>query len=302
MVLKKIFFFLLFLYFQIFNSAFANISVTSVEPKAFGYVLGDVFERRFILKSTSEPIEIIENTDDKIGRIDTWFSVVNIKTVKLSSYEYEVSVKYQVINIPSKPLMIEVPEYEFFYYIKNLKSSVKSSRFLMTVAPVIPNLLSNRGGLSNLQPDDDIGKIPTEIFVNRIIFFGLLSLIPTFILCYCWLPFHRIFSFKKLPFNYGKRCLLKIKTKKNEEFWNEGFNVFHNALNSTFKKSIFLYSIDHELKKNNIFISLLPEFKYFLQLSQKFFYEKKNVIFTQKDKTRFFKLFENASLIEKGLS
>ena len=83
----------------------ADLAVETTEPRQFGYVLGDKIERIFVVESAKKVQ--LNKEKLKLGRIDTWFSVVNLRDLGVSSNKPKFSLTYQVINVPEVPSMVE---------------------------------------------------------------------------------------------------------------------------------------------------------------------------------------------------
>ena len=60
----------------------ADLAVEITEPRQFGYVLGDKIERIFVVESAKKVQ--LNKEKLKLGRIDTWFSVVNLRDLGVS--------------------------------------------------------------------------------------------------------------------------------------------------------------------------------------------------------------------------
>ena len=84
----------------------ADLAVETTEPRQFGYVLGDKIERIFVVESAKKVQ--LNKEKLKLGRIDTWFSVVNLRDLGVSSNKPKFSLTYQVINVPEAPSMVEI--------------------------------------------------------------------------------------------------------------------------------------------------------------------------------------------------
>ena len=84
----------------------ADLAVETTEPRQFGYVLGDKIERIFVIESAKKVQ--LNKEKLKLGRIDTWFSVVNLRDSGVSSNKPKFSLTYQVINVPEAPSMVEI--------------------------------------------------------------------------------------------------------------------------------------------------------------------------------------------------
>ncbi|GIR48394.1 MAG: hypothetical protein CM15mP58_04910 [Burkholderiaceae bacterium] len=75
--------------------------------------------------------------------------------------------------------------------------------------------------------------------------------------------------------------LLKLKQDNFEE---KSLRIFHNALNKTFKKTIFVEEVREACKKVPSYIPLIEELEYFLRCSQKYFYSDESFKFTRRTK------------------
>ena len=190
----------------------ADLAVEITEPRQFGYVLGDKIERVFLVESAKNVQ--LNKEKLKLGRIDTWFSVVNIKDLGVSANKPKFSLTYQVINVPEAPAMVEIASRTIDVIADGKPAFVQVPKLLVTIAPLTPRLVSNMGGLENIQPDEDVGMISSVNTENRLQVYSLILILPFSLLIYCWVPWDRFFKNKNLPFNQGRRevlVLLKLK-------------------------------------------------------------------------------------------
>jgi len=281
---------------------FGQVNFSTVEPKQFGYVLGDVFERRIILETPKKYLQDQRDGLVKIERINNWFSITKAEIVESEKSKQQIKISYQVVNVPDKPEMVEVPPIELLLMDNEDKIKLKIPEVLLTVAPVTPLLVSNRGGLAEIQPDEEVGFVLSAIHIERLWIFGFFIIFPLVTLSYCWLPWQLLINKNTFPFSSGRKKILALAKENDKIFWGNGLMIFHDSLNLSLKKSIFLYSIDSDFSEDNRLRSLLPEFKFFMGRSQKYFYEKEGIDFSKGDKIRFIKLFADASSLEKGIS
>ena len=91
---------------------FGQVNFSTVEPKQFGYVLGDVFERRIILETPKKYLQDQRDGLVKIERINNWFSITKAEIVESEKSKQQIKISYQVVNVPDKPEMVEVPPIE----------------------------------------------------------------------------------------------------------------------------------------------------------------------------------------------
>jgi len=278
----------------------ADLAVEITEPRQFGYVLGDKIERIFVVESAKKVQ--LNKEKLKLGRIDTWFSVVNIGDSDISSNKPRFSLTYQVINIPEAPSMVEIASRTIEVFADGKPKAIQVPKLLVTIAPLTPRLVSNMDGLENIQPDEDVGMISSINTENRLQLYLLILILPFSLLIYCWMPWDRFFKNKNLPFNKGRREVLVLLKLKQDNFEEKSLRIFHNALNKTFKKTIFAEEVREACKKIPSYTPLVEELEYFLRCSQKYFYSEESLTYTVEQKKRFCRLMDKLALIEKGLA
>ena len=277
----------------------ADLAVEITEPRQFGYVLGDKIERVFLVESANN----VQLNKEKLrlGRIDTWFSVVDIRDLGVSANKPKSSLTYQVINVPEAPSMVEIASRKVDVIADGKPAFVEVPKLLVTIAPLTPRLVSNMGGLENIQPDEDVGMISSVNAENRLQVYSLILILPFSLLLFCWMPWDKFFRTKNLPFNKGRREVLTLLKLKQNNFEEKSLRIFHNALNTTFKKTIFVEEVREACEKIPSYIPLIEDLEYFLRCSQKYFYSDESFKFTSEQKERFCRLMNKLALIEKGL-
>ena len=181
----------------------ADLAVETTEPRQFGYVLGDKIERVFVVESAKKVQ--LNKEKLKLGRIDTWFSVVNLTDLGVSSSKPEFSLTYQVINVPEVPSMVEIASQAVHVFADGESKAIQIPKLLVTIAPLTPRLVSNMNGLENIRPDEDVGAISSIDTENRLQLYFLILILPFSLLIFCWTPWDRLFKNKNLPFNKGRR-------------------------------------------------------------------------------------------------
>ena len=282
------------------QTARADLAVETTEPRQFGYVLGDKIERVFVVESAKKVQ--LNREKLKLGRIDTWFSVVNLRDSGVSSNKPKFSLTYQVINVPEVPSMVEIASRTIDVIADGKPKAIQVPKLLVTIAPLTPRLVSNMDGLENIQPDEDVGMISSINTENRLQLYFLILILPFSLLIYCWMPWDRFFKNKNLPFNKGRREVLVLLKLKQDDFEEKSLRIFHNALNKTFKKTIFVEEVREACKTVPSYFPLIDELEYFLRCSQKYFYSEESFTYTAEQKERFCRLMDKLALIEKGLA
>ena len=281
------------------NAIFASVSIEITEPRQFGYVLGDVFVRKLKLKF-NQGRSVLLDEKKLTGRINNWLSIRKVESKQLSRFEYFIKIQYQVVNVPIKPLMIVVPGFEVTTSNGRSQKKIQIEELLVTLAPVTPKIVANRGGLSNIQPNASIPTIQSEKILFRILLWLSLLIIPILILFYSWAPWQKIFFTKKHPFSIAHSKIKKLEDLPDLVFWKESLILFHNALNSTAKKTIFVGSLDDFFLENSKYKCLSKEIRHVFNCSRKIFYESEAPP-NFDEKKLLIKLMHNLAMIEKRL-
>ena len=278
----------------------ADMAIEITEPRQFGYVLGDKIDRVFVVES-SKNVKL-NKEKLKLGRIDTWFSVVDLKELSVSSGKPKFMLTYQVINVPEAPSMVEIAPQTVHVLVDGQPKPIQVPKLLVTIAPLTPRLVSNMDGLENIRPDEDVGMVSSISTQNRLQVYSLALILPVSLLIFCWMPWDKFFKNKNLPFNKGRREILMLLKSGQNNFEEKSLRIFHGALNKTFKKTIFVEEVKEACKNSPSYIPLIEELEYFLRCSQKYFYSDENFKFTSEQKDRFCRLINKLALIEKGLA
>ena len=300
MITTRIIPIIFYLFVLIYSSAiFAVASIEITEPRQFGYVLGDVFSRKLKLKFTEDQTVLLDEKKT-VGRINNWLSIRKVDSKQLSNFEHLIKIQYQVVNVPTKPLMIVVPGFEVKTLIGKSQKKIQSEELLVTLAPITPKIVANRGGLANIQPNNLIPAIQTKKTFSRILLWVSLLIIPVLVLIYSWAPWQKLFFTKKYPFSIAYLKLIKLEDLPDLVFWNTALMLFHNAFNSTAKKTVFVGSLDDFFLENIKYKCLSKEIRNAYNCSRKFFYENETPTNID-EKKQLIKLMHKMALIEKNL-
>lgn len=143
--------------------AAAGAQVRTEEPRAYGYVVGDVIERRaHIALPTGQ--HIAADALPRRGRVDTWLELHHI-ALQAEPGGAELHLVYQLINAPPKLTTIELPPLELALrdpaHPEAKPAAVSIDAWPVTVAPLTPEYVLSRAGLADVQPDIQPRPEPT---------------------------------------------------------------------------------------------------------------------------------------------
>jgi mxaA protein len=120
----------------------AAATVQTVEPRAYGYVVGDLVERRVLLAQPLAPAAL-----PRRGRIDAWLELREAQLVGGSTQE--LRLVYQIVNAPKQVATIELPALA----LATSQSRSEVDAWPITVSAMTPAFALARAGLDESQPD-----------------------------------------------------------------------------------------------------------------------------------------------------
>lgn len=127
------------------------------QPRAFGYMLGDVITQRVLLTSKGKPFELAKMPATQ--RVGIWLDRRAVRVESAADDERWLLVEYQVINAPRILTTITVPPLL-------LESSQPDTKLLVpewsfSVSPLTPPTAFDVAGLGELRPDRQATLIET---------------------------------------------------------------------------------------------------------------------------------------------
>jgi mxaA protein len=125
-------------------------AVRTQEPRAYGYVVGDIVERHAEL-TLPAGARIVEASLPRRGRIDSW---LELRDVALRPHRggADLHLVYQVVNAPRQVATIELPALSLELE-GAAQRGIDVEAWPITVSAMTPNFVIARAGLEELQPD-----------------------------------------------------------------------------------------------------------------------------------------------------
>jgi mxaA protein len=137
------------------QAAAPDVQVRTEEPRAYGYVVGDVIERRAHI-ALPPGQHIAGDALPRRGRVDAWLELRHI-ALQPRPGGAELHLVYQLINAPPKLTTIELPPLDLVLRDparpEARPAAVSIDAWPVTVAPLTPEHVLSRAGLADVQPD-----------------------------------------------------------------------------------------------------------------------------------------------------
>lgn len=238
----------------------ATLQATTEEPRAFGYQVGDVVQRRITVE-VPEGLVLDENSLPRPGARGT---ALELRALRRSGRQIELD--YQVFLSPVEARTLEMPSFTLRYDGVPRAQELRIEAWPVTVAPLVPVEVSPRTGLGELQPDAAPPLFDTRAQGWRLLgYAALLAALLTYLAwIYLGLPW---WDAQRRPFALAWRQLSQALP------WREACQRVHAALNQSAGEVLFENGVERFTTRQRAFAPLKEDIVRFLRLSQREFFE-----------------------------
>lgn len=262
------------------SRAQAIIENELVEPRAFGYVVGDKIRREMLL-TLNTGYALDEASLPEAGRLDRWLEVaapeVDAESMR-AGIRYRIVLTYQIFNAPQTQATVTIPQQDV-RIIANLADGRENAfttlipALRITVAPVTSAVLPGRLSEASLQDDRAPGPIRIDSRQTRLAWIGLALLLLLFYAA--WRRGLMAFlSGRDLPFTTAVRKLKKLQAAAGATpSYAAGLRVVHDAINRTAGRAVFAHNVDEFLDAHPRYAGLRDEFRDLFAASGRVFFD-----------------------------
>ncbi len=242
----------------------ATLQATTEEPRAFGYQVGDVVQRRIAVE-VPEGLALDENSLPRPGARGTALELRALRQ-KVVAKGQQIELDYQVFLSPVEARTLEMPSFTLRYEGTPRAQELRIESWPVTVAPLVPVEVSPRTGLGELQPDAAPPLIDTRAQGWRLLAYAALlsALLAYLAFIYLGVPW---WGAQRRPFALAWRQLNPAPP------WPEACQRVHAALNQSAGEVLFENGVDRFAARHRAFAPLKEDIVRFLRLSQREFFE-----------------------------
>lgn len=237
-----------------------GIELRVEEPRAYGYVIGDLVERRVswdLPAGGSLPADALPRP----GRVNNWLELREAH-VENQGARAELLLTYQVINAPDKVTTTALPALRLNAAPVAGAASAASATasattaansapidigpWPITVSPITPEFVLARAGLEALQPDVQPQPQPLRPIVGRLSMWCLLLLVAGWLLAARREP-RLAFWRRKAPFRDALADLRRLSRGRGatgEDRYREGLTRLHQAFDATAGRALFAQRLE----------------------------------------------------------
>ncbi|HET7793962.1 MAG TPA: hypothetical protein VFL64_11320, partial [Rhizobacter sp.] len=243
-----------------------TLRATTIEPRAFGYHVGDVLERELIVHAPEG--FVLDET--KLPRPGARGKAVELQSVSRRSRaegggtRHELRLSYQVFFSPPEVRTLEIAPFSLGFQGEGREQLLRVDAWPVTVSPLVPTEVSPREGLGELRPDLAPPRLDTQPAQRRLWAYGVVLLLCAVYLGQVYLvaPW---WDSRKLPFAHAWRHLPGDKPRA-------AFQRVHDALNQTAGEVLFEHGVDRFVAAQPRYAKLRAELLAFFQHSRREFF------------------------------
>jgi mxaA protein len=243
----------------------ATLQATTDEPRAFGYQVGDIVQRRITVE-VPDGLVLDENSLPRPGARGR---ALELRALRRSAgaQGLQIELDYQVFLSPAEVRTLELPSLTLRYDGTPRAQELRIESWPVTVAPLAPAEVSPRTGLGELQPDMAPPLIDTRAQGWRLLAYAALlaALLAYLAFVYLGLPW---WGAQRRPFALAWR-----QVNRNGVEWREACRRMHAALNQSAGEVLFEHGVDRFTTRHTAFAPLKEDIVRFLRLSQREFFE-----------------------------
>lgn len=250
-----------------------TLRASTVEPRAFGYHLGDVLERELIVHAPEGFVldEASLPRPGARGKALELRSVSRRSASEAGGTRHELLLTYQVFMSPTEVRTLEIAPFSLSFKGEGRDQALRVDAWPVTVSPLVPTEVSPRQGLGELRPDVAPPLIDTRAAQRRLLAYGAVLLLCLAYLAqvYVALPW---WAGRKRPFANAWRQLSRLAAGGTAPARRAAFQRVHDALNQTAGEVVFEHGVDRFVTAQPRYASLRVDLLAFFQQSRREFF------------------------------
>ncbi len=150
------------------------VTVETLNPRPFGYVIGDLVEQHISL--ATDGTRTLDTAQlPPSGRVDRWLERRSVAVAEArTGRRWDITVQYQIRNAPEQVTTVSLPEVHLYLTAADGSSEEHIGDWPISIAPLTPPTVLARAGLEEMRPDATPPRVNTASYRMRL---GLYALI-----------------------------------------------------------------------------------------------------------------------------
>lgn len=264
--------------------AAVSLHATTMEPRAFGYQIGDMVSRT-VTVDVPAGLELDESSVPRPGARGAALelrSVARRDGAASGGRRHELVLAYQVFLSPPQPRTLEMPSFTLRFEGQPRVQELRIDAWPVTVSPLVPVDVSPRNGLGDLQPDSAPPLIDTRPAHLRLMAYGgaALVLLAWLAHVYIGLPW---WARGQRPFAQAWRALRGLTPSSPDPQWQAATRRVHEALNRTMGEVLLEEDIDRFVAAHPRFAPLHGDLATFFRHSRVAFFDPQGAAVADRD-------------------
>lgn len=232
------------------------LSVKTVEPRGFGYFVGDLLTREIEVR-VAEPYTLEAATQPKPGRLSYWLDLRSVDVTSRTrggATVYRFKLVYQTFYVPLSPDVRQLPALALRFTAGDETAVANVPPLPFVMAPlreVIPEK-PEEGPAGYLKPDAVPQRVSSATSRLRFAFGAGLALLAIVLLAHheAWWPFHER---RARPFGQAARMLRRLAREPTEDAYRTGLRDLHRAFDESAGHRILAEDVDGYLDRHAAF-------------------------------------------------
>ena len=240
-------------------------SVSSIEPRAFGWTVGDVVQRKLLLDMPAGLALDLAS----LPQTRRPGQAIELRSARLQGRE--LLLEYQVFLAPTAVRTLEIAPMRLRFGGPAGERFVRVDAWPLTVAPLMPDEVSPREGLGEMRPDTAPPLIDTSARQTRLTVYGAALLLLAAVFAWRWfgLPW---LGRRQRPFAQAWRALRKLPAQPSDEQRQAAFKALHAALNRCAGEVLFEAGLPRFVGRHPGFVPLRDALEQFFRHSHDEFF------------------------------
>lgn len=252
------------------------VSVTTVEPRGFGYFVGDVFTREIDV-AVAKPYRLDAASQPAPGRLNYWLDLRSVKVTETASggeRHYRLAIEYQAFYVPLSTTAVVIPGLNLRFTNGAESVSAEVPKLSVLMSPLREVVIEKpEGGPSGyLKPDAVLPEASTLKARIAIGVGAICALLAFVLLAYhqAWGPFR---SRPERPFTRAARAIrAQLARGRGLESYGAGLLNLHRAFDKSAGRRVLAADVPGFLANHPQFQPLGDEIASFFANSRRAFF------------------------------